>query len=244
MAGAKVPRLLELGSKGRDVRALKRALRRAGHWPKGARVSNVFDEDTDKAVRAFQRATRLEIDGQVGDDTFGALLRHYDAYSKLLVDQVRKRMTKLANPSGKRQRIVAAAFVGYTNRDRIHYTQDARRMQGVREGIRVPRFPEFEDCSSFATWCYWVAGAPDPNGRGYDGFGYTGTQIGPGKQVTEPRPGDLVFYGWEPAPRNCPRHVAVYVGNGRVVSHGSDTGPHLVTMDYRTDRSQIRSYLP
>jgi peptidoglycan hydrolase-like protein with peptidoglycan-binding domain len=244
MPDPKVPRLLELGSKGRDVQALKRALRRAGHWPKGVRLSNTFDETTDNAVRDFQRASRLEIDGEVGDDTFGALVPHYDAYARLLVDRVRKRMEKLASPSGKRQRIVAAAFVGYTNRDSIHYTQDARRMQGVREKIRVPRFPAFEDCSSFATWCYWVAGAPDPNGRGYDGFGFTGTQIGPGTKVTEPRPGDLVFYGWEPAPRNCPRHVAVYVGNGRVVSHGSETGPVLVALDYRDDRSQIRSYLP
>jgi peptidoglycan hydrolase-like protein with peptidoglycan-binding domain len=244
MAGEKVPRLIELGSKGRDVRALKRALRRAGHLPKGVRISNVFDEATDKAVRDFQRASRLEVDGEVGDDTFGALWPHYDPWSRALVEAVRKKMRKLANPSGKRQRIVAAAFVGYSNRDRIHYTQDARRMQGVRDGIRVPRFPAFEDCSSFATWCYWVAGAPDPNGRGYDGFGFTGSQIGPGKKVAEPRPGDLVFYGWEPAPRNCPKHVAVYVGNGKVVSHGSDSGPNLAVLDYRTDRNQIRSYLP
>lgn len=244
MPDAKPPRLLELGSKGRDVRALKRALRRAGLLPKGARITNVFDLATDKAVREFQAAKRLEIDGQVGEDTFGALLPHYDAWSRVLVDRVAKKMEKLANPTGKRQRIVAAAFLGYSNRDRIHYTQDARRMQGVRDGIRVPRFPEFEDCSSFATWCYWVAGAPDPNGRGYDGFGFTGTQVGPGNKVAEPRPGDLVFYGWEPAPRNCPKHVAVYVGNGKVVSHGSESGPHLATLDYRSDRTQIRSYLP
>ncbi len=244
MAELELPRLIELGSKGRDVRALKRALRRAGHWPQGVRITNVFDETTDEAVRAFQRASRLEIDGQVGENTFGALLPHYDAWSRVLVERVAKKMKRLANPSGKRQRIVAAAFVGYTNRDRIHYTQDGRRMQGVREQRRLPSFPEFEDCSSFATWCYWVAGAPDPNGRGYDGLGFTGTQIGPGKKVTEPRPGDLVFYGWEPAPRNCPKHVAVYVGNGKVVSHGSESGPHLVVLDYRTDRNQIRSYLP
>lgn len=244
MPEVEIPRLIELGSKGRDVRALKRALRRAGFWPKGERITNVFDETTDKAVREFQKDRRLEIDGQVGENTFGALLSHYDPYSRFLVERVRKRMQKLNNPTGKRQRIVAAAFVGYTNRDRIRYTQDARRMQGVRERIRVPAFPTFEDCSSFATWCYWVAGAPDPNGRGYDGFGFTGTQIGPGKQVATPRPGDLVFYGWEPAPRSCPKHVALYVGNGKVVSHGSESGPNLATLDYRSDRNQIRSYLP
>ncbi len=243
MAEVQLPRNLKLGSKGRDVRALGRALKSAGFWPSGQRVTNVFDETVDGAVRRFQRSRRLRDDGEVGPDTFGALLPHYDAYGRLLVRRVQRRLEKLANPTGKRQRIVAAANVGFRNRGSIRYTQDARRMQGVRERIRLPNFPRFEDCSSFATWCYWVAGAPDPNGRGYDGFGFTGTQIGPGRKVTEPRPGDLVFYGWEPA-RNCPKHVALYVGNGNVVSHGSESGPNLAPIDYRSDRNQIRSYLP
>lgn len=230
----RLPRELELGSRGRDVRALKRALRAAGYLPRG-RVTAVFDAETDAAVRAFQRDKGLEVDGEVGRFTFAALLPFYDWFGRWLVSRV-----KPDEPRGKRHRIVATAFVGYRNREALHYTQDVRRMQGVRDRIRPPRHPGWEDCSSFATWCYWAAGAPDPNGHGYDGIGYTGTQVENGRQTNSPRPGDLVFYGGGA----IPSHVAVYVGNGRVVSHGSEPGPYLLRIDYRSDRAQVRSYLP
>jgi putative peptidoglycan binding protein/NlpC/P60 family protein len=234
MAELELPRQIELGSRGRDVRALKRALRAAGFFPRGVKVTPVFDAETDAAVRAFQRAKGLQIDGQVGPITFRALLPHYDRYGRWLVSRVEPDRVLTT-----RHRIVATAFVGYANREALHYTQDSRRMQGVRERIRPPRHPAYEDCSSFATWCYWAAVAPDPNGRGYDGFGYTGTQVANGSATNHPRPGDLVFYGGG----SIPSHVAVYVGNGRVVSHGSERGPHLLAIDYRSDRAQVRSYL-
>jgi cell wall-associated NlpC family hydrolase len=97
------------------------------------------------------------------------------------------------------------------------------------------------------TWCYWAAGAPDPNGRNFDGLGYTGTQIGNGTAVTleQAQPGDLVFYGKkvDPDPQAGITHVALYVGNGNVISHGSESGPHLVQVDYRSDRKLIKSYV-
>jgi cell wall-associated NlpC family hydrolase len=114
-------------------------------------------------------------------------------------------------------------------------------MQGVRERIRPPAVPRWEDCSSFATWLYWLADAPDPNGRGYDGFGYTGTLCRQGRRVSilELQPGDLVFYG-----RGAPwGHVAIYVGGGKVVSHGSEGGPYLLPVRYRGDVGEARSYL-
>ncbi|HEY7196075.1 MAG TPA: peptidoglycan-binding protein [Gaiellaceae bacterium] len=234
-ADPKLPRQIELNSRGRDVRALKRALKKAGFLAKDANVGPTFDSATDAAVRAFQKEKKLEIDGQVGPDTFAALLPSYDRYGRWLVSQVKPNIVK-----GTRQRIVATAFVGYSNSAALHYTQDTRRMEGVRTKVRPPKFPAWEDCSSFATWCYWAAGAPDPNGLGFNGQGYTGTQVANGKATNNPRPGDLVFYGGGAVPG----HVAVYVGNGRVVSHGSEKGPYLLGIDYRSDRSQVRSYLP
>jgi hypothetical protein len=67
----------------------------------------------------------------------------------------------------------------------------------------------------------------------------TGTLCQHGHAVASPQPGDLVFYG-SGAPWH---HVAVYVGGGRVVSHGSEGGPFLEAMDYRGDRGQIRRYV-
>src|SRR5918999_172694 len=78
MAELRLPRQIELGSRGRDVRALRRALRRLGYLdiPRGE-AGPGFDARTDAAVRAYQRDNGLEVDGQVGPITFGSLLPHY-----------------------------------------------------------------------------------------------------------------------------------------------------------------------
>jgi cell wall-associated NlpC family hydrolase len=119
-------------------------------------------------------------------------------------------------------------------------------MQGVVDKIFPPDVPRYADCSSFATWTYFVGGARDPNGLAYSGYGYTGTLAQHGwrvgttraQDVARARPGDLVFYGrgrpWD--------HVAVYVGGGLVVGHGSESGPNRLRIDYRSDRGEIRSY--
>ena len=111
-----------------------------------------------------------------------------------------------------------------------------------------PNVPAYADCSSFATWTYFVAGASDPNGAGYSTtaawtgtLGVHGVSLGLTRreQLRKARPADLVFYG-----RGLPwEHVAIYVGGGQVVSHGSEAGPLLRPLDYRLDRGDIRSYL-
>jgi cell wall-associated NlpC family hydrolase len=54
------------------------------------------------------------------------------------------------------------------------------------------------DCSEFVTLVYKAAGVVDPNGRGYNGTGYTGTLVANGTRTSNPQPGDLVFYGTGP----------------------------------------------
>lgn len=236
-------RLLKVGSRGRDVRAVQRALRAAGFRPRERKIDNLFDAQMKSEVEDFQRARGLpDVDGEVGPDTYGALRPHFDAFGRLLLKQAAKARTK-ANTT--RKRIVAAAHVGFRNREQIAYSQGADRMEGVRRGIRPPQFPSVEDCSSFATWCYFAAGAPDPNDVDFNGSGFTGTQIRHGRERRKPRPGDLVFYGHSHGDIN---HVTVYVGNGKVISHGQESGPSLFPIDYdrgdRGGRQQIRSYVP
>jgi hypothetical protein len=146
-------------------------------------------------------------------------------------------------PPAARDTIVSTAMLGYHKAAQIHYTQGPQRMQGVREQIRPDAVPSYEDCSSFATWCYWVAGAPDPNGLGYNGTGYTGTQVSHGRGVglAGRNPGDLIFYGssW-----SSTTHVALVAQDTRyVVSHGSEGGPYYCAYDYRSDIVGVRSYL-
>lgn len=148
----------------------------------------------------------------------------------------------------KRAAVVKAAKAVYDYHNktgRMHYTQSSLRMTIVRKKLRPPFHNVlFEDCSSFATGVYWIAGCPDPNGLGYNGFGYTGTLARHGKVVSlaQSKLGDLVFYGTGPVWS----HVAVIsdaTGARHVYSHGHEGGPFLVSIDYRGDRGEIRSYI-
>ncbi len=67
------------------------------------------------------------------------------------------------------------------------------------------------------------------------------SQAGSGKRVSvsSAQPGDLIFY----AKRGSINHVAIYIGNGKVISASSpDTGIRITSYDYRTPVKAV-SYL-
>ena len=67
-------RLLGTGSRGSDIRELKRWLRAAGMAPGPRPFNGRYDEATEAAVRAFQEAQGLQADGKVGPLTRAALV--------------------------------------------------------------------------------------------------------------------------------------------------------------------------
>jgi hypothetical protein len=139
-----------------------------------------------------------------------------------------------------------AAVLGLHHAPAIHYTQDERRWQGI-DRHRVAssgEFPNYADCSAFATWCLWnglrahLGHSDVVNGERWEG-GFTGTLLEHGRPVDAPAPGDLAIYG-----SGFPgEHTAVYTGGGFVVSHGSEAGPLLLHLHYRGDLMQIRRYI-
>lgn len=66
-------RTLRRGSRGEDVRSLQRTLQMHGFDTGPA--DGIFGSRTESAVRAFQQAYRLKVDGVVGPQTHGALAR-------------------------------------------------------------------------------------------------------------------------------------------------------------------------
>jgi hypothetical protein len=115
-----------------------------------------------------------------------------------------------------RQRIVAAARWGIANEPRIHYGE-ARPFPLSR------RLPLTTDCSGFVTLCYFLARAPDPNGLGYDGDGWTGTLLRHLPAAARLRPGDIVVWGAYPG-HHCA--VVLEVGDDPLLaSHGQERGP-------------------
>jgi putative peptidoglycan binding protein/NlpC/P60 family protein len=227
------PRHLKVGSVGRDVRAIQRALRRAGFRPKTDPTTDVYDDRLKGQVSDFQRARGLApADGEIGADEYGALKTFIDRFGRFLIQRAAKAALEANNT---RKKIVAAARLCFDHRDEIHYTQNIedmsrpRRMEGVRLKLKPPDFPKNEDCSSFVTWCYFAAGADDPNGFGYNGAGSTHSQSPRGTEMSQPRLGDLVFYG---PSRSEINHVNLYVGGGKIIGHGGEAGPKVFDIDY------------
>jgi cell wall-associated NlpC family hydrolase len=116
-----------------------------------------------------------------------------------------------------------------------HYTQ-ARPYAETLEGWKL----HGGDCSGTSILVYKLAGCPDPNGTNYDGSGWTGSLIRRGVSVPSiaVRPGDLTFYG-----PGLSTHVVVELGNGQVMSHGSEGGPRILPSTYRFDYNQTRRYV-
>jgi len=115
-----------------------------------------------------------------------------------------------------RARIVAAAYWGIANEPLIHYGQ-------VRPFPLLRQLPLTTDCSGFVTLCYFLAGAPDPNGLGYSGEGWTGTLLRHLAPTAELRAGDVVVWGAYPG-----HHCALVLEPGDdplMCSHGWERGP-------------------
>jgi hypothetical protein len=128
---------------------------------------------------------------------------------------------KLTADQKLRAKIVAEAKWGRAHEGSIHYRQQ-RPIDGIN---RRHKLPLYTDCSGFVTLCYKWAGAPDPNGRRYDGYGYTGTLKAHMRHISKSqvKPGDLCL--WEG------QHVALVIKAGAdplLISHGSEHGPNAV----------------
>lgn len=235
---------------GLDVVSVKRALSRwddrVYQWAAFTRTAGPFFVS---AVKAFQKAKGIPQSGNYGATTHAALERThrrdhpnewaFDATAIGLADAYCKTHNKTPAEI-RRDRIGAFALLCYQRQSLIGYSQ-RRPFVGPQELIDSDY--SSIDCSGFVTDCYQAAGSPDPNGRGFDGQGYTGTLLSNGMRTTLTglKVGDLVFYGFttrsSPAfPYGAPTHVAIVASLApiiAVVSMGSDAGPSFLPYNYR-----------
>lgn len=253
----KFPRPIRRGMVGKDVLAHKRAISRARPdlypW---ADFSPVAGDVFMRAVIKWKQSKGMNTQPILGKAAHERLertrsLTHpdewaFDAYAVKLARDYWK-TTQVSHEDRVRQAIVDAAFYWYAHRAQIAYSQ-ARPFQ-VGKPLWVP---SRLDCSGFFTDCHFAGGAPDPNGRDYDGQGYTGTLIDHGTRVDsirDLRKGDGIFYGRSSSrpgfPAGSPTHVAVYVGLIHDVPMVVSNGHYpmgFYKWNYRSDVNQLRHY--
>jgi hypothetical protein len=238
-------RPLKLGSTGPDVEAVKRATYRAlgdshswSEYVKNAPlIRRTYGPFFVRKMKQLQDVLGVPETGRYDEATHERLMnktrfKHKDEPAfDALAQSLLLEADDLYNGEARiRNKIVETAFYGASKERWISYSQ----YRPMRDFAPPPNFPTYTDCSGFVTWCYKSAGAPDPNGRGYDGYGFTGSLYETGTATTTSRlkPGDLVFYG-TPWMSGGAAHVVVYTGGGMAVSHGRDAGPERVSIYYR-----------
>jgi cell wall-associated NlpC family hydrolase len=131
------------------------------------------------------------------------------------------RSEQAARALGVRAEIVAVARWAVAHAAEIHYAE----LRPIESLAHPRRLPIRTDCSGFVTLCYAWAGAPDPNGLGYSGQGYTGTLLEHLQRVPPDgvEPGDVVVWGEPPGV-----HAALVLEPGSdplLCSHGVERGP-------------------
>lgn len=147
-----------------------------------------------------------------------------------------------------RHHVKIALDVSVRHSGKMAYSQGAHRFDGITHHQFASKgmVPTQTDCSGWGTWVlyqglryYHVRDVVnDQNWLA----GYTGTMVLHGKLVVHERNirlGDLAIYG---SSRSNTKHVAVCIGGGMVLSHGSP-GVHKLNMHYRPDLLVVRRYI-
>lgn len=245
---------LHVGQSNKAVRSLQNSLRRA-LVKRGIVATNkangIYGVETTNDVNRFKHAYDIRpVQGLDfgGDGEWLALIPFIGPYDQAFIDGYAKKVAadKAAEQAaldaihgvGMQAQLASIALRFYAEREYHVYRQVRPMVGGLFDVSNRNRL----DCSSTVTLIYKEAKAPDPNGRDYDGQGYTGTLWPRGTFLTGAKPmaGDLSFYGWQDG--GIPSHVAICISDTEVVSFGH-TPIERYPIRYRSDFRGIKRYL-
>jgi peptidoglycan hydrolase-like protein with peptidoglycan-binding domain len=212
---------LSRGMKGHDVKAAQLALT-AALGPKDSlnAQNGVYGDQTVHDVKLFR--TRFVVNkndsgATLGQEVWDVLTRWMDQRA---IDEANSQPPPPRPVAPAQWDVVGdEAWWAFRNRGRFLYAQ-LRPMPMLHAPPTV-----HTDCSGLYTACCQSAGVPNPNRSDgvYDGYGWTGTLCARGRWTQTPRRGDAALYGSGPPYQ----HVAVYLGDGTVISFGKDPIQHL-----------------
>lgn len=225
---------------GPAVRLMEGALRRTKPPIRTSPAASCVGTATRAQIRLLQKRNGIPQTGIYGTRTHKVLsVRYTKTQVSDLTYLVRKRQVAAHNALIVRERhtvLVVTSHATNVAGGSLPYTQGPQRSYFPP----WPRIPPDTDCSGYATWVLYQSGVGARVryfGPG-SSVGWTGTLQNQGALVSPNQPlqvGDLVFYGHPIG------HVAVYIGHGRVSSHG---GPGINTpaYNYRAP-TMIRRYI-
>ena len=215
---------------GPAVRFMEGALRRKKFRKAPAR--NCIGPATVKQIKAFQTAIHYKPTGIYSLVTHRALVLR-GGYTQ----QARRDLVYLAHKvlltRERHNVVIIAAHARLVGGNTLSYSQS-----GSRSSFPAwPRLPPATDCSGFITWIAYQAGFGASVGYYGPGspVGWTGTLNYQGFLVRPNQAlaiGDIVLYPSSSASGPPWGHVAMYIGHGLVVSHGS-VGVRVLPFNYR-----------
>lgn len=186
---------LRVGSSGQNVLTLQQKLRDAGFNP--GPLDGDFGPLTDRAVRDFQRARGLDVDGVAGPATAGALgLSGFDAPPP----RVDGTSPPVAPPNGSGTRTTQEFLWNALGQQGKAY------VFGAETRPSDPN-PQAFDCSELVEWAARRAGVSIPDG--------SINQINAARPMSVDEalrtPGALLFRSGNP------NHIAISLGDGRTI---------------------------
>ena len=241
------PPQVSAGATGPAVVLLQKELKERGFDPGG--VDGSFGPATSAAVRAFQRANQLDVDGVVGGSTWEALGYQLGGDSRDVNAGDRGAHTQ---PGGGRRDGPPPPVPGRDDpdlRERImaHARGELGRKEAGWNGGDAKKYQEYFGrgrepwCADFVSWVYTQAGLPMNNP-------YVPSIVAQLKKAgrwrtSSPRPGDMVIFDWDGD--GVGDHIGIVaeaLPNGRVRTIEGNTGdPAGRGPEGVYERSRVRS---
>jgi hypothetical protein len=248
---------------GKDVIAWKRGIWRGGRWQGPASgfddsYSNGFAHGRsgnvgETGVAGFQRQMRIQPTGFIGKSTANAIrsalvpdgFEHageplLDACAVNLLEEYVQQQQQPTDAVERVRDAIAEFCSSSIGAEPVWHYEQHRPMRYLGT---PPKNTHNSDCSEHATEAYFWArkqtgiAVPDPNGSGYNGYGYTGTLIDNPKASSPYKVGDLAIYGSSTASTEhvCTCYRAGDASSSAWCSHGSEAAPYSVALHYRSD---------
>lgn len=228
MAAASLPvgaASISVGSKGDDVLAVQKQLRKLGY---DVKTNGVYTKDTAKAVSQFQKDKKIQVSGTVGGWTYYLLT----GKRTMLTDAPKTNKTSKANK-----------FANIDNGGKSYTGGSTAKVSKWKQ------FGKDEFGKSVVSTAYEYLGVPYVfGGNDTDGFDCSGFtkyvfshngielprladeqyEVGEKVSRSELVPGDLVFFTtYEPGVS----HTGIYVGNNNFISATSSGGIRVDSLD-------------